>query len=175
MRKRILVLLVLIMSFMLIIPIEADALPSREINNNELSENVFMLTKIDNMKKKKKKTEPITDIDDVDDLLDDYDQEQDCNGSNSIFGDPEDEDSVAWLLQQTLNYIKVIGPILVVILSSIDFVYVIVKSDDEAMKKATKKLTYRIILALLLFFIPTLVQVALDLFGMATDPTCGLH
>ena len=45
MRKRILVLLVLIMSFMLIIPIEADALPSREINNNELSENVFMLTK----------------------------------------------------------------------------------------------------------------------------------
>ena len=46
---------------------------------------------------------------------------------------------------------------------------VIVKSDDEAMGKATKKLTTRLILAALLFFIPTLVQVLLDLFGLTSN------
>ena len=52
---------------------------------------------------------------------------------------------------------------------------VIVKNDDDAMKKASKKLIYRLILAACLFFIPTLVQAMLDIFGMASDPTCGLH
>lgn len=84
-------------------------------------------------------------------------------------GKVEDEDSVAWLLQTILDYVKIIGPILVVILSSVDFITVIVKGDDEAMAKATKKLTTRLILAALLFFIPTLVQVLLNIFGFASD------
>lgn len=115
-----------------------------------------------------------SDTKDLEDWLDETEQEQDCSGANSLLGNPEDEESVAWLLQQVLNFIKVIGPILVVVLSSIDFIQVIVKSDDEAMAKARKKLITRLILAALLFFIPTLVQVVLDLFGFTTDPTCGI-
>lgn len=111
----------------------------------------------------------------LDDWMDDYNQEQDCSGANSILGDPNDEDSVAWLLQQILNYIKIIGPILVVVLSSIDFAQVILKGDDESMKKSAKKLGWRLVLAACLFFIPTLVQAILNIFGMSSDPTCGIH
>lgn len=112
--------------------------------------------------------------DEIDDWMGETDQDQTCEGSNSLLGDPDDPDSVAWLLQQILNFIKIVGPILVVILSSVDFIQVIVKSDDEAMAKAQKKLIKRLILAALLFFIPTLVQVILDVFGFNSGATCGL-
>lgn len=97
----------------------------------------------------------------------------DCG--DSLLGNPNDENSVAWLLQTLLNYIKVIGPILVIVLSSVDFLKVIVKSDDDAMAAATKKLGYRLILAALLFFIPTIVTAILQLFGITSDPTCGIQ
>lgn len=155
------ILFVTVMSFFA--PIKADALDS-SFYKESLVNNIYLL----------EKDEGITSTDELDDLMDDYDQEQDCEGSNSILGDPNDENSVAWLLQQVLNYIKIIGPLLVVVLSSIDFVQVIVKSDDDAMKKAQKKLIYRLILAASLFFIPLLVQVMLDLFGITANPTCGL-
>lgn len=98
-----------------------------------------------------------------------------CRESNSILGDVDCEDSVAWLVQQILNYIKIIGPILVVLLSSVDFIKVIVKSDDEAMAKAQKKLIMRLILAVLLFLIPTLVQTVLQIFGITGSSTAGLQ
>ena len=104
-------------------------------------------------------------------LTDGYDQDQSCD---TLLGNPSDENSVAWLIQKLLNYVQIIGPLLVVILSSIDFAKVIVKSDDEAMAKATKKLTTRLILAASLFFLPILVSVLLGTFGLTSDPTCGL-
>jgi len=107
----------------------------------------------------------------VDGMLDDYNQDQDCNG---LLGNPDDEDSVAWLLQNVLNYIRIIGPVLVVVLSSIDFAKVIVTSDDESMAKAKKELIQRLVLAALLFFVPTLARVILDVFGITSDPTCGI-
>ena len=93
---------------------------------------------------------------------------------NEQNGDFTDENSVAWLLQQLLNYIKVLGPILVVVLSSIDFTLCIVNSDDDSMAKAKKKLGQRLILAALLFFVPTISMALLDIFGITADPTCGI-
>lgn len=104
-----------------------------------------------------------------------YNQEQTCEGDNSMLGSVNDPDSVAWLLQQVLNYIKILGPILVVVLSSVEFAKVIINSDDEAMAKAQRKLITRIILAACLFFIPTLVEAALDLFGFTSNATCGIQ
>ena len=111
---------------------------------------------------------------DNEDLLDDYNKDQECTGGNSLLGDPNDPNSVAWLLQHFLDYIKIIGPVLVIILSSIDFASVIVKGDDDAMAKAKKKLTTRLILAGCLFFIPIFVTLLLDLFGITGNATCGL-
>ena len=111
-------------------------------------------------------------IDDLREELEVYNQDADCN---SILGSTEDENSVAWLLQQLLNYIKILGPMLVVILSSMDFAKAIIASDDENMKKAEKKLVVRLILAVALFLIPTLVSVLLNVFGITTDTICVLN
>ena len=114
----------------------------------------------------------VTSTSDMQDWLNDYNQDQSCN---SILGDPGDSNSVAWLLQQVFGIIKVIGPLLVVVLSSIDFAKVIIKSDDDAMAKAKKKLITRLILAALLFFVPTITWTILETFNIVTNPTCGLQ
>ena len=87
---------------------------------------------------------------------------------------PNDENSVAWLLQQILNYIRIIGPILVVVLSSVDFAVVIVKNDDDSLGKAKKKLINRLLLVAALFLAPTLVSAILDIFGITGEGTCGI-
>ena len=94
--------------------------------------------------------------------------------SNAALGDVNDPDSVAWLLQKLLNYIKILGPFLVLIYSSIDFIKAIVTSDDESLKKATKNLSMRLILALALFLIPVFVSVMLNIVGLTSD-LCGLE
>ena len=93
---------------------------------------------------------------------------------NTLLGNPEDSNSVAWLLDKVLGYIQVVGPILVIILSSIDFAKVVINSDDDAMAKAQKKLIIRLALAASLFILPALVKVLLATFGLTSDPTCGI-
>lgn len=95
-----------------------------------------------------------------------YNQTQSCD---SLLGDPNDENSVAWLLNKILTYATIIGMILVVVLSSLDFLKVIANSSDEAMAKACKKLALRLIFAALLFFVPTLTAAALDIFNLTSD------
>lgn len=92
----------------------------------------------------------------------------------TILGDPTDEDSVAWLVYLVLNIIKIAGPILVILLSSVDFILVIVKSDNDAFAKAQKKLITRLVLAILLFLVPVVVQVILEVFGITGSTIPGL-
>ena len=58
------------------------------------------------LKLDKKDKDTNNDTEDIENWLDnDTDQEQDCEGtSDSLLGDPDDPDSVAWLLQQILNF-----------------------------------------------------------------------
>lgn len=110
----------------------------------------------------------------ITDMTDDYNQDQNCTGGDSILGDPNDPNSVAWLLDKILSYATLAGVILVVIFSSIDFLKGIVKSDDDTLAKAKKKLVLRLIFAVLLFFVPTITNAVLDLFGLTSESTCGI-
>lgn len=112
-----------------------------------------------------------------DDLLSSYNSSDYVSGSancNSILGDASDTDSVAWLLQEILNYIKILGPILVIVLSGIDFAKAIVVSDEENMRKTQKKFIIRLLAAALLFLLPNLVTVLLEIFGITSSPLCNL-
>jgi len=153
-RKKIIIILFVFISAFFIYPVSTNA-----VSINDVSSDIYLLE---------------DDPSELD-LLDEYNKEQTCEGSDSLLGDPNDPNSVAWLLQEILNYIKIIGPIFVVVLSSIDFAGVVVKGDDEAMTKAKKKLTTRLILAACLFFVPVFVEVLLDLFGITSNATCGLN
>ena len=81
-------------------------------------------------------------------------------GCEDIFG--QEEGQFGWLLNLILGYIKVIGPILVVLLSAIDFIKAVVGTDEKAMKEAQSKLIVRLVCAVALFLVPTLVQLLMS-------------
>lgn len=83
------------------------------------------------------------------------------------------EGHFGWLLQKLLNYIKIAGPTLTVLLSSVDFIKAIASSAEDAFKKAQSKLSIRLVAALALFLVPTLVELLLGLINGISDPTCG--
>ena len=91
-------------------------------------------------------------------------------GCGDIFG--TEEGSFGWLLTTILGYIRVIGPILVVLLSAIDFIKAVVGFDEKAMKEAQNKLIIRLVCAVALFLAPTLVQL---LFSFINETVCTLN
>lgn len=109
--------------------------------------------------------------------INDYNNEvnnQSTGDCNSLLGSPTNTDSVAWLLFTVLNWMRVIGPLAVIVLSGIEFAQAIVKSDDDTMKKAKGHLTTRLVMAGLLFLIPSVVKLLLDVFNLTSDPMCGI-
>lgn len=94
---------------------------------------------------------------------------KECKG---ILGNPDNEDSVAWFLVKILDYLKLLGPLMILVLSSLDFAKAILTSDDESLKKAQSSLITRLILAALLFILPTLIEVILDIFGFTSSDVC---
>lgn len=88
--------------------------------------------------------------------------------------DTQTEGGFGWLLQKILNYIKIAGPILVVLLSALDFIKAVASSEEDAFKKAQSRLVIRLVAALALFLVPTFVELLLGLINGITDPTCGL-
>lgn len=112
---------------------------------------------------------------DYEQWLDDYNQNQNCEGDNSILGSIHDPNSVAYFLQIIFNWLKLIGPFIVVVMSGIEFTKLIVTGDDDGMKKAKTKLITRLILVALLFFLPDLISAFLELFNITSSGICGIQ
>ena len=93
----------------------------------------------------------------------DFDQHVSCPDIINM-----EEGHIGWLLNTILNYIKIIGPILVVLLSAIDFIKAVVGFDEKAMKEAQNKLIIRLVAAICLFLVPTLVQLLLSFINVST-------
>lgn len=79
-----------------------------------------------------------------------------------------EEGKLGWLLNTILNYIRIIGPVLVVLLSAIDFIKAVLGTDEKAMKEAQNKLIIRLVAAVALFLVPTLVQLLLSFINAST-------
>ena len=82
---------------------------------------------------------------------------------------------VVSLLQKLFNWIKVLGPILVLILSSLDFTKTVLAGDEDSMKKSQKRLGARLLCAAGLYFLPIIVTLIINLiFGTSGDQICGI-
>ncbi len=82
-------------------------------------------------------------------------------------------DAEVWeFLQQVFNVIKYAGPLLCLILSTSDFVKAAASQDKDALVKAAKTTGKRVVYALILFFIPTLINFLFPLLGWVG--TCGI-
>jgi len=77
------------------------------------------------------------------------------------------------LLSTTLKFMQYIGIILALVLSTIDFVKVIPTQDKDAIKKASSKAVTRLIIAIVIFFVPIILDFILGLVGF-NNPTCSL-
>lgn len=84
----------------------------------------------------------------------------DCDG---IFGNPGTEGSLASIIYKFLGYLRIAAPILVIVFGSIDLIKAVVASNPDQMKKAQSTLIKRIFIAVGLFFVPTVVNLILDL------------
>lgn len=75
-------------------------------------------------------------------------------------------------------YIKVAVPILIIVLGSIDFGKAFIASDEDAMKKAQKRFMMRIMIGMVIFFIPSIVKILLNIanqvWGVIGSDTCGI-
>lgn len=114
----------------------------------------------------------LTDSNNINSWMNDYNTDE--GSCSSILGDPSNPKSVAWLVVTVLNYFRIIGPLAVIVLSGVDYVKAIINSDDDALKKTHSRLVKRLILAALLFLIPTVVDLLLKVFNIVSDPLCGI-
>ena len=77
------------------------------------------------------------------------------------------------VLKDIYKVIQIVVPILVVFLSSVDMVRAVVAQEEKDMQAAISKSIKRVIIGLVIFFVPLLVGVLFDLVGIATG-TCGI-
>jgi len=75
-------------------------------------------------------------------------------------------------IQMFFNIFQIIVPVLILVLSAVDFL-VAIAGNEENMKKAGSKLTKRLLLAVLFFLIPSVLDLLLSWVDI-TAGTCGI-
>ena len=160
MKKQLKLLIIIAISIMFIMPSNIEAKTSnRNIGLNEVSKYVQIEANTTNQ------------TNNVATINNNFNKSQNCN---SLLGNPSDSKTGAWLLVKLLNYLRVIGPLAVIVLSGIEFTKTIVTSDDENMKKAQNHLITRLVLVAVLFLVPTFTKLLLQVFNIVSDPMCGI-
>lgn len=75
-------------------------------------------------------------------------------------------------LKTSIKFIQYAAPILLIIFSIIDYMKALAANDDDVLKKVNKKTIIRLAATLLLFIIPALINVILEIFGITNN--CNL-
>lgn len=101
-----------------------------------------------------------------------FKDDEEAKNCDALFGDPNTPGDFANYLQQIFNLFKYLAPTLVIVLSIMEFIKAEASQKDDALIRATKKTGTRLILALILFFIPSLVNFLFHLLGWYG--TCGI-
>lgn len=86
-----------------------------------------------------------------------------------IFGDKNDPDSLYGMIHQILSFIRILVPILLILLGSLDFGRAVLASDQDALKKAQSRFIKRAIAAIAVFFLPYFIELILDIIKNSID------
>ena len=78
-----------------------------------------------------------------------------------IFGD-----TLVDVIRQIYGYFKWIIPVLIVVLSMLDFVKVVGTGKDDDFKKAQSNLLKRVVLGIIFFIVPTLISLVINFSGV---------
>lgn len=109
----------------------------------------------------------------------DEDSESDNSSNNDgtltcdyVFGSYTDPEDFGFYLAKLLEVIKFAGPILVIMMTIIDLIKVLANGKNDELTKFAVKTIKRIIYAILLFIIPSLLDFAFKLVGIYG--VCGI-
>lgn len=69
------------------------------------------------------------------------------------------------------GYVAMAAPILLIVMSTIEFLKAMSTGDSDAISKSSSNTVKRVIATAILFLIPTLIKVIFDLFGVG-DAIC---
>ena len=70
---------------------------------------------------------------------------------------------------QLLFILKIMIPIVIIVLGSIDVGKAVISSDDKAVSKAAKTLLRRFIAGICIFFIPVIIKVLFSMISLISD------
>lgn len=94
--------------------------------------------------------------------VNDYDETNECGLGPEMIG---------WLLR-ILKIIRYIVPIIVVVLSTTEYIGAITSADDEALKKVGGRFSKRLFIMILIFLLPSILQFLLGIFNIeGFDPS----
>ena len=91
------------------------------------------------------------------------------------------EDLIGPELRKKLNeymfYFRIIVPIVIIVLGTLDLFSAVLAADEDKMKKSQAKFIKRLMIGIAIFFVPTVINLILDIFNtvwtnISTD-TCG--
>ena len=88
--------------------------------------------------------------------------------------DPPQPNDFYYMIQDLFNLIKIAAPALVIILSLIDYLGAIAKSNDDEVKKANKRTIKRVAIGLAIFFLPFILDIVFEIFGLVDASRCGI-
>ena len=77
-------------------------------------------------------------------------------------------------MQDLFGLIKIAAPALVIILSTIDYIKAITNSNADEMKKANGRTIKRLIIGLIIFFLPFILDILFELLGLYDLSRCNI-
>lgn len=94
---------------------------------------------------------------------------------DAIFGNFDEKDNTqpAYYIHFAFNLMKYIAIAILIVFTFINYISAIASSNDDALKKANKNFIKRLIICVIIFFLPMLIEFLLELLGLVNDPLCG--
>lgn len=82
------------------------------------------------------------------------------------------------IINEVLLYVKIGVPILLIVLGSVDFSRAVLADEKDDLKKATSRFVKRCIIAVAIFFLPTILNMLFEWFNLITGKeimNCGIR
>lgn len=92
-----------------------------------------------------------------------------CADYDSIFGRKDDPDSLRGIADTVLSYVRVLVPILIILLGTLDLSKAVIAGKEDNIKKAQTDFIKRVIIGVAIFFVPLLVNLVMDLADIVWD------
>ena len=98
-------------------------------------------------------------------------EEQSCT---SLLGSPSENYTPAFYLSKAFHVLKYAGIVILIVMSVVDFTTALASNDNDAIAKAAKKTTIRLVFCVIIFLLPYLIELILKYLNDRAIDMCGI-